>query len=102
MVLDGALADAEVGGDVLARLAGEHPIHHLALSRRQTREVSRRRFSPFLQLARVSRQFESPLDAGDEFLAADRLFDEIQCARLHRFTAIGTSLLPVIMIAGKR
>ena len=31
------------------------------------------------------RQFERPLDAGDQFLAADRLFDEIQRARLHRF-----------------
>jgi hypothetical protein len=39
MVLDRALADAEIGGNVLARLAREHPIHHLALSGRETREV---------------------------------------------------------------
>ena len=83
MVLDRALADAEVGGDVLAGLAREHPIHHVALSRRETREVSRRRFSQLQQLARILRQFESPLDARDEFLAADRLFDEIQRARFH-------------------
>ena len=36
-------------------------------------------------LLESSRQFESPLDAGDQFLAADRLFDEIQRARFHRF-----------------
>jgi hypothetical protein len=84
VVLDRALADAEVGGNVLAGLAGEHPVHHLALSRRQTREVGRRRLPPFLQLVRVLRQFERPLDAGDQFVAADRLLDEIQRARLHR------------------
>jgi hypothetical protein len=31
-----ALADTEVGGNVLARMAGEHQIHDLALARGQT------------------------------------------------------------------
>ena len=30
--LDGALADAEIRGDVLAGMAGEHQIHDLALT----------------------------------------------------------------------
>ena len=59
VVLDRALADVEIGCDVLAGLAGEHPFHHLVLSRRKTREVSRRRFSHLLQLVRILRQFES-------------------------------------------
>ena len=46
------------------------------------------------------RQFESSIDAGDQFIAADRLFDEIQAPAFIASTAIGTSLLPVIMIAG--
>ena len=50
---------------------------------RETREVSRRRFSQLRQFAGILGQFESPLDACDEFLAADRLFDEIQRARFH-------------------
>ena len=42
VVLDRALADAEVGGDVLARLAREHPFHHVPLSRRESSKVSQR------------------------------------------------------------
>ena len=34
MVLDRALTDAEVGGNVLARVTGEHEVHDLALARR--------------------------------------------------------------------
>jgi hypothetical protein len=59
------------------------------LSRREAREVSRCVRSPLHQLTRVVRQFESSLNASDEFLAADRLFDEIQCARFHRFNRHG-------------
>jgi hypothetical protein len=36
MVLDRALADAEIGGNVLAGMAGEHQLHDLALARGQT------------------------------------------------------------------
>ena len=67
----------------------------------EPREVSRCVRSPFHQLARVMRQIESSLDTCEEFLAADRLFDEIQCARFHRLDSHRTSALPVIMIAGK-
>ena len=45
--------------------------------------MSRRQFLQLQQFTKILGQFESPLDACDEFLAADRLFDEIQCARFH-------------------
>src|SRR5580693_8784261 len=32
VVLDRPLTDAEIGSNVLARVSGEHPIHHFALS----------------------------------------------------------------------
>ena len=83
VVLHGALADAEIGRNVLAGLAGEHPFHHVALALRKTREVTRCCRSPFQQLVRVTRQFESALDTREEFLTSDRLFDEIQCAGFH-------------------
>jgi hypothetical protein len=35
VVLDGSLADAEVGGDILAGMSGQHLGHDLLLSRRQ-------------------------------------------------------------------
>src|ERR1700730_12355235 len=36
MVVDRALADAEIGGDVLARVAGDHQVQDLALAQGQT------------------------------------------------------------------
>ena len=84
MVLDRTLTDAEIGSNVLARVPGQHALHDVLLSRREPREVSRCVRSPFHQLARVMRQIESSLDTCEEFLAADRLFDEIQRARFHR------------------
>jgi hypothetical protein len=39
MVLDRTLADAQVGGKVLAGVAGEHQPHDLALARGQTGEA---------------------------------------------------------------
>src|SRR5580698_7890241 len=84
VVLDGPLTDAEIGSNVLARVPGQHALHDVLLSRREAREVSRCVRSPLHQLNRVVRQFESSLNASNEFLAGDRLFDEIQCARFHR------------------
>ena len=34
VIVDGALADAEIGGDVLARITRQHEIHDLTLARR--------------------------------------------------------------------
>ena len=55
MVLDRALADAEIRGDILAGMAGEDQFHDLALSRREARDVVRR----------ASRQADSLLESRD-------------------------------------
>ena len=83
MVLDSALADAKIGGDVLAGVASEDQFHDLALSRREIRDVARRSLPPGGQLARIPRLFKSALDAGEQFAAADRLLDEVRSAGLH-------------------
>ena len=67
MVLDRALADAKIRGDVLAGVAGEDQFHDLALSRSQARDVIRRSLPPGGQLGRIPRLFESALDAGEQF-----------------------------------
>ena len=45
MVLDGALADAEIKGDDLAGLAGKDQLHDLVLSWRKARDAIGRAFS---------------------------------------------------------
>jgi hypothetical protein len=42
MVVDLALADAEIGGDVLARVYGKHQVQDLALTTGETRNACRR------------------------------------------------------------
>src|SRR6185437_14628756 len=81
--LDRALADAEIGGGVLAGVAGEDQVHDLPLSRRESGNMVRRRLPPGKQLARISRLLERAFDAGAQFAAIERLLDEIQRARLH-------------------
>src|SRR5437762_11885948 len=53
MVLDRALADAEIGGNVLARMTGEHQLHDLALAPGQTGEACRRCFLLNRHLRRI-------------------------------------------------
>jgi len=83
-------------------VASEDQFHDLALSRRQIRDVARRSLPPGGQLARIPRLFKSVLDACEQFAAADRLLDEVRAPAFMASTAIGTSLLPVIMMAGSR
>src|ERR1700682_3268497 len=83
MVLNSALADAEVRGNILTGLSGEDQFHNLALSRSETRDMIRRILMPGGKFARVPRLFERALDAGEQFAAADRLLDEVRSARLH-------------------
>jgi hypothetical protein len=78
MVLDSTLADAKIGGDILAGVAGEDQFHDLALSPSQARDVVSRGLPPGEQLARIPRLFESALDAGEQIAAADRLLDEVR------------------------
>ena len=84
MVLDRALADAEVCGDILAGVTGEDQFHDLPLPGSEPRDVASRFLPPRDQLARISRLFERARDAGQQFITADGLLDEIQSARLHR------------------
>jgi hypothetical protein len=51
MILDGALADVQVRGDVLAMVARKHQRHDLALSRRQSGNTGGRGFPPPEQFA---------------------------------------------------
>ena len=50
MVLDGALADAEIRGDILAVMAGEDELHDLAQARPKARDATRRVLSSSEQL----------------------------------------------------
>src|SRR5208283_3156660 len=84
MVLDGPLADVEIGRDVLARVAGQDSIHDLALPWREARQLTSRRFVPGPELGRIPRLLERARNAGQQLVVADRLFDEIRRARLHR------------------
>jgi len=46
MVLNGALADVKICGDVFVGVTREHEVHDLALSRREARNVVRSRLLP--------------------------------------------------------
>ncbi len=63
------------------------PVSTLSITSRcrgvRTPEVIRRRFAQLRQLSQILEQVESPLDACDEFLAANRFFDEVERARFH-------------------
>ena len=55
MVVDRALADAEIGGDVLAGMAGEDEVQDLPLTRRQTGNAFRSRLPRMQTALAVSR-----------------------------------------------
>ena len=102
MVLDRALADAEVGGDVLAGMAGEH----------QSMTWRWRGVRPAIALAAVSRQADSFADRRRCSIARSMLASSSSrpigfsmksaAPAFIAWTAIGTSPWPVIMIAGSR
>src|SRR5277367_7073097 len=88
MVLDGALADAEVRGDVLAGLTSEHQLHDLAFSRRELREVTAHDLPPGRQLAD---QFVAFVQQG--CFAGESLAQPILCRLV--FVACGATALLV-------
>jgi hypothetical protein len=77
MVLDGALADAQIRGDILIWVAGKDQVHDLTPSATESCDVLSRGRPPGKQLARIPRLFESTLDTGEQVVAADRLRDEV-------------------------
>ena len=83
MVLDRALTDAEIGGDVLAGMARKHQIHDHMFPRRQVRDAFRGGLMPGGTLDGILGSVEGALDAGDQFVGVDRLLDEIHGAGFH-------------------
>ena len=103
MGLHRALADAEVGGDILAGVAGKDHVHDLPLSRSEpamcplaaaSRQASDFARSRDCSRARSTLARRSPRWNGFSMKSKAPAF--MAC------TAIGTSLLPVIMMAGNR
>ncbi len=74
MVLDRALTDAEVGGNVLARVTGEHEVHDLALAGGQARDGYGCRFPPRGKLRGVAGLLQGKLDSGEQILVAETGF----------------------------
>ena len=85
MVFHCALADAEIGGDVLAGMAGKNHLHDLTLPRSERGDVAGRILAPGQKLACIPRVFRMAIDVGKQFSAADRLLDEVGRASLHGF-----------------
>jgi hypothetical protein len=85
VILDRALADAEVCGDILARVASENHVHDLVLSRSEACDRRGRGLPRRKQLARIARLLERAIQAGKQFVAGNRLFDEIRGSGLHGF-----------------
>ena len=84
MVLHGPLADAEIGGNVLAGVPREHEIEYLALARGETGETRRCRVAPRGQLGRIAHLLQRVIDTGEQLLVADRLLEEIHRPCVHR------------------
>jgi len=83
MILDNALANAKVRGDIFIKMASQNEIHDLMLPLRETPNARFGVLSPSGQFARIPRMFNSILDAGQEFITPNRFFDEVQSASLH-------------------
>jgi len=83
MVVDRALADAEISGDILARMAGEHEVQDLAAVARSDWQRMSRLFPAIETASRCPRLIERPFDAGEQIVVADRLLYEIHGSRLH-------------------
>ena len=64
MIFDGPLADAEVGRNVLAGMAGEDEVHDLALPQGQAGDLVGGILPPRGALACVARLLQRPGDAG--------------------------------------
>ena len=83
MVLHHMLADAQIRGDVLAGMAGEHELQNLPLTRRQTNKMRGGGHAPLLLWRGLRGMLERTLDTRDKALVAERLFDEVGGPGLH-------------------
>jgi hypothetical protein len=102
MVLDRTLADAEVGRNILAGMAGKHQLHDLALARGQIGEARRCRVPLIRKLGQISGVFQGALDAGEQSSRRIGFSMKSAAPAFMASTAIGRSPWPVIMMAGSR
>ena len=100
--VDRARADAELGGDDLARLAGDQPVEHRALARRQAGEPSGDVGALGGVLARARGLRRSPSRTRSSSVWPSNGFSRKSTApsRIAR-TAIGTSAKAEIMMIGR-
>src|SRR5712671_3644564 len=85
MVLDRALADAEVVGDYLIRTSFNDEVQDVAFARRQAGETCGRRLVPSGELCRIPDAVEGAFDACQQFVRANGFLQEVDGAGLHRF-----------------
>src|SRR6266404_3006226 len=84
MVLDGALADAQVVSDDLVRTSSNHEVQDVALPRRQAGEPLGCRLAPLEKLSRIPDALERASDARQKLVRANGLFQKVGGSRLHR------------------
>jgi hypothetical protein len=84
LALNGALGDADARRDFLVGVAGDNQIHHLTLTPAQPRDPHRGSGSPRRAFCRVGMVLQGALDAGQQLVAPDRLFDKIRRPGSHR------------------
>lgn len=81
MIFHGALAESEVGGDVLAWMAGKDEVHHLALADSETVDTGRCILTGGIAQPKVMGLIDCTFDTGEQFDPANGLFDEVARAR---------------------
>ena len=74
MIFDRSLADAEIGGDVLARMTSENEVQNLALSMRQASNAPRGSFLSWNEFGHFALLIDGAPNAGQQLVAAHRLF----------------------------
>ncbi len=100
MVLDGALADTEIGRDILAGMACQHQVHDLPLTRREPGELAPGFGAPLQSEIGIPRLRERALDPERSSAVPTGFSMKSIAPAFIACTAIGTSLTPVIMMAG--
>ena len=84
VVLHRALADSQVGSNVLGRLSHDHAIHHLPFTLGQGREAGGHFIALGAIVSRLLAVGQNPVDALAQRLGAHRLLQEVGCALSHR------------------
>ena len=67
MIFDRALADPQIGRDILARMTGQNQIHDLMLARRQAGDVGSCILAPGREFSDVFRLLQRPRGFPDRY-----------------------------------